>query len=56
MTPKQKFWKEIEFQSGSVYQYCDVSEAVYEERMSAPSHGKHFIVNIRNVYRYRRVR
>ena len=39
---------EIEFKSGSVYQYSGVPASVYEALMSAPSHGKYFSAHIRN--------
>lgn len=43
---------EIAFHKGSVYQYFDVSEAVYLELMHAESVGKYFNANIRKSYRY----
>lgn len=42
----------IQFHGGSLYCYYDVPEYVYQELMSAPSHGKYFAAHIRNVYRY----
>jgi len=48
---------EIEFHSGSVYQYYDVPFEVYDELMNADSHGSYFYHNIRNGgYSYTRVR
>lgn len=47
---------EIQFQSGSIYQYFDVPLAVYEEMKAAPSLGQYFNTNVRNAYQYRRVR
>ena len=38
---------EIEFNHGGVYQYFDVPENVYEELMSASSHGQYFDRNIK---------
>lgn len=38
---------EIEFNKGGVYQYFDVPENVYEELMSASSHGQYFDRNIK---------
>jgi len=50
---------EIEFTSGSVYQYIGVSLPVYREFMrrksSGESIGKYFHSNVRNVYPYTRV-
>ena len=47
---------EVEFKSGSVYQYSGVPASVYDALMSATSHGKYFSVHIRNNYPYRQVR
>jgi hypothetical protein len=41
---------EIEFHSGSVYQYFGVPEYVYKELLQAPSMGNYFSRNIRNSY------
>lgn len=38
---------EIEFNHGGVYQYFDVPKNVYEELMSASSHGQYFDRNIK---------
>jgi hypothetical protein len=46
---------EIELHSGAVYQYYDVPPEVYQELLRAPSLGKYFHANIRNVYQYKRV-
>ena len=45
----------IRFHGGQMYCYYGVPEFVYEELMSAPSHGKYFAANIRNVYRYQKL-
>jgi hypothetical protein len=42
---------EIEFQSGTVYRYYDVPAGVYEELTRAPSPGRYFLANVREVYR-----
>lgn len=47
---------EIEFHSGGVYRYADVPQAVYQELLSAQSHGSYFHENIRGEYDYRRIR
>ncbi len=47
---------EVAFNSGSIYQYSGVPVSVYEDLMSAPSHGKYFAAFIRNNYPYRKVR
>ena len=43
---------EVEFWDGSVYQYFDVPEAVYEELMTAESVGSYHYHNIRENYHY----
>ncbi len=43
---------EIEFNSGSVYQYFDVPEYVFHGLMQASSKGKFFHAHIRNNYGY----
>ena len=48
---------EIEFLNGSVYQYYDVPQSVYDGLMKAESHGKFFYANIRQGgYSYRKIR
>jgi len=47
---------EIEFQTGAVYRYFQVPESEYRGLMNAASHGKYFHANIRNRYRYEKVR
>lgn len=48
---------EIEFNTGSVYQYVDVPESIYEGLMNAESHGKYFDVNIKKAgYQFVKVR
>lgn len=47
---------EIEFNSGSIYEYYNVPEYEYQNLMNADSHGKYFIANIRNDYRYSRIK
>jgi hypothetical protein len=46
---------EVEFQSGAVYQYYNVSQSAYDEFMSAPSKGKFLNYQIKNAYPYSRV-
>jgi len=46
---------EVEFHSGGVYQYFDVPRNVYDELMSAASHGIYFHRNIKLKYRWRKV-
>lgn len=38
---------EVEFNNGSIYQYFDVPENVYDELMNASSHGQYFDINIK---------
>ncbi len=45
---------EIEFQDGRVYRYYEVPKEVYEDLLSAPSLGRFFLANVKDVYRYAR--
>ena len=46
---------EVEFWSGSIYQYYNVPERVYEELMKSSSKGKFLHFQIKNAYPYSRV-
>jgi hypothetical protein len=46
---------EIEFDSGTVYQYLGVPESVYRELLAAPSKGSYFDGRIRYQYSHRQV-
>jgi hypothetical protein len=46
---------EVEFNTGSVYQYYNVTAFLYEQLMQAPSKGQFLNTNIRNAYPYSRV-
>ena len=47
---------EIEFLTGSVYQYFNVPQAIYEGLMAADSHGRYFDANIKKAgYSYKRI-
>lgn len=41
---------EVEFNSGAIWQYYDVSESLYYEMTSSSSCGKFFNANIRGQY------
>lgn len=45
----------IEFTNGSVYQYFDVSNVVFEQMKTAPSKGSFLAQVIKGTYRYARV-
>lgn len=47
---------QVEFIVGSIYQYENVPEMVYQEFLTAPSYGRFFESNIKNKYRVRKVR
>ncbi len=47
---------EVEFNSGSIYQYSRVPESVYNALMGARSHGSYFNDHIRDTYPTRQVR
>jgi hypothetical protein len=54
--PSQKIL-EIEFNNGRVYLYQNVPEEIYEQLMSAESHGSYFNQHIRDGgYAYRQIR
>ncbi len=46
---------EIAFLSGGIYQYHGVPEYVYEELMSADSHGGYLASSIKGTYSYSKV-
>lgn len=43
---------EVLFTNGTIYQYFDVPEALYQELISAESVGKFLNTQIKNSYRY----
>lgn len=45
----------IAFISGGVYSYTGVPESIFQNLMSAGSHGKYFHANIKNNYPYSRI-
>lgn len=47
---------EVEFSNGSVHRYENVPEGVADAFMNAPSSGKYFHQNIRDVYPTRKVK
>ncbi len=47
---------EVEFKSGSIYQYMGVPQNEYDSLMSAASIGRHLNSNIKGRYRYVEVR
>jgi len=46
---------EIAFRNGTVYQYFDIPETVYQELMRANSIGQFLNQSIKNNYRYAKV-
>jgi hypothetical protein len=46
---------EIEFASGGVYQYYNVSPSIYEAFLAAPSKGRFLISQIKDRFPYARV-
>lgn len=46
---------EIEFHNGTIYQFYNVSQGVYEQLISAPSKGQFFSAYIRPAFPYSRV-
>ena len=47
---------EIEFNSGSIYQYFDIPDAIYSDFMSAESKGRFFHKYIRGRYEVIRIK
>ncbi len=47
---------EIEFHSGGVYQYLNVPESVFKALLNAASKGTYFHANIKERYKYKRIR
>lgn len=47
---------QVEFISGGIYQYQNVSEATFRSFLNAPSHGKYFESSIKGKYSFRKVR
>lgn len=46
---------EVAFHSGSVYQYFDVPESLYQEMLHAESVGRFLHEQIKNSYRYAKI-
>jgi len=46
---------EVEFTSGDIYQYFNVSEHLFQQFLHASSHGQFLNDNIRYNYRYQKV-
>lgn len=46
---------EVEFMSGAVYQYYNVTQALFDQLMQAGSKGQFLAYQIKNVYPYSRV-
>ena len=46
---------EVEFKNGTVYQYFDVPERVFEELRGASSVGSYLATQVKGVYRYSKV-
>ncbi|REJ87277.1 MAG: KTSC domain-containing protein [Planctomycetota bacterium] len=46
---------EVEFVNGSVYQYFDVPEHVYDQLMQASSKGAYLNEHVKDSYRYAKI-
>lgn len=46
---------EVQFLTGSVYQYYNVPSSVHSGLMSASSHGSYLAAHVKGVYRYRQI-
>ncbi|MHB0999362.1 MAG: KTSC domain-containing protein [Armatimonadota bacterium] len=47
---------EVEFHSGSIYQYSNVPSSIHVALMSASSCGRYFQQNVRNCFKYKQVK
>jgi len=47
---------EIQFNSGSIYQYFNVPNSIYMDLMKAASKGGYFHKNIKERYKFERIR
>ena len=45
----------LRFQSGDVYRYFEFPEEQYQVFLTADSHGKYFLSNVRDRFRYERL-
>jgi hypothetical protein len=45
---------EVEFRSGSVYEYLDVPRGHYDALLAAPSKGRYFNASLRGKFHHRR--
>jgi hypothetical protein len=46
---------EVEFQNGTVYQFYNISQELYDQFMGAPSKGRFFNIYIKNACPFSRV-
>lgn len=46
---------EVEFNTGTIYQYYNVSPALFEQLMHASSKGQFLAYQVKNIYPYSRV-
>lgn len=46
---------EVEFSVGTIYQYYNVGQAIYDSMMAAPSKGQFLNIYIKNAYPFSRV-
>jgi hypothetical protein len=44
----------VEFENGSVYQYFDVPQSIFEQMKTTPSKGRFLAQSIKGAYRYAR--
>jgi hypothetical protein len=47
---------EIEFNSGAIWRYYDVSERTYHDMMNSGSHGQFFLSDIKDEYHEEQIR
>ncbi len=44
----------VEFRNGTVYEYFDIPQNIYDELIMSPSVGRYLAQNIKGMYRYAR--
>lgn len=47
---------QVEFIAGGIYQYDNVPEGIYNEFLTADSHGRYFESQIKGRYSFRKIR
>ena len=46
----------VAFHGGRIYEFYDIPNSIYDQLLAAQSHGKFFHANIRNRFKFRRLK